>query len=495
MSDYRKVGLAIIDSVIVLDKLTRVPVTGLVQASFDFDLSKNGVGNQSLTGITLAEVDATNNPGEYAITCNASTSFAAATGIYTLDLALISDVSYNYSQSYWVTSDGTGAGTVGAASFTAVLGDGRVTSAGVALSGATVSIRQLTTVLWQTTSSATGVWGPVYLDNGSYTIDVQKSGYTLGTGTITVAANVATGPGADIDLTNVSSGTGLTASDLWSYARRMYLDSTGTKADTEIKQATNDALDMVSKCNVWPWYLSAGKITTVPFYNTGTVTVTKDSAIVTLAGGTFPTWAASGEFLINNQWYKILTRDSATQITLLVTYGKATQAGVAYVVYQDAYTMPSDCMKFGRLLYGTSWQYGGNPTSYQAFLDAKNIWTSGQQGASLWCTQKTYLRVWPYPSIATDINFSYYRKPAALVSANDEADWDPNHVDLLRRAIDYQLAIRGRCVAGDTQTTMGAFNAALAMDQPMDRTESDRPSMLSTVKGNRYPRSYNIPAS
>jgi hypothetical protein len=447
MADYHKVGTALTDSIIVLDKTTRAPVTGLVQADFDFDLSKDGTGNQALTGIVLTEVDATNNPGEYALSYDAATSFVAATGFYTLSAALTADDDYNYAVSYWITSDGTGSGTIGLASFTATVGDGRVTDGVAALDGASVRIRQAATILWETTTDASGLWGPVYLNTGSYTIDVQLSGYTLGTGTITVVGAVATGPGADIALTAVSSGTGLTASDFWSYLRRMYLDSPGTKADTEIKQAANDALDMVSKSATWPWYLTAGKITTRAFYNTGTITVTQDSPIVTLTGGTFPTWAADGEIRVNNQWYKVDTRDSATQVTLAVDYGKDTQVDVSYSIYQDAYEMPTDCMKFGRLLYGTSWQYGGNPTSYQQYLDAKNLWQSSQQGASLWCVQRQYLRVWPYPSIATDVNFSYYRKPAALTVGNQEADWDPNHVGLLRRAGDYQLAIRGRCTA------------------------------------------------
>lgn len=492
MSAYRKVDTAFVDSIIVLDKTTRAPVTGLVQADFTFYLSKDGTGGQSTAGITLAE---STTPGEYAITYSTS-SFVAATGFYTFDVVLTADDDYNYSQSYWVTSDGGGGGTVGAASFTATANDGRVTDGTNPLEDAEVRIRQGTTIIWMTESDALGLWGPVYLDNGSYTIDVQLAAYTIGTGTITVAANVATGPGADIALTAVSSGTGLTASDLWAYARRMFLDSPGAKADIEIKQSVNDALDMVSKSQTWPWYLTAGKLTTRQFYNTGTIDLTEGSATVNLSGGVYPSWAASGELLVNNQWYPVVTRNGNTQITLASAYGKATQTGVSYVVYQDAYEMPTDCMKFGRLLYGTSWQYGGNPTSYQQFLDAKNLWQSGQQGASLWCVQRNYLRIWPYPSIPTDVNFSYYRKPAALTVSNQEADWDPNHVDLLRRAIDYQLAVRGRCAAGDTATTMGAFSAALTLCQPMDRTESDRAPLLgSSGNGGRYPRAWNIPPS
>lgn len=494
MSVYRKVATAFTDSIIVLDKTTRAPVLNLVQADFDLNLSKDGVGGQPVAGLVLTEVDQINNPGEYAIAYDPVLSFVAATGYYTLDVVLIADDDYNYSQSYWVTSDGSGAGTVGAAAFTATAGDGRVTDGILPLEGVEIRIRQGSTILWMTETDAAGVWGPVYLDNGVYTIDAQLAGYSLGTGLITVALNIATGPGADIVLTAVSSGTGLTANDLWAYARRMFLDSPGPKADIEIKQAVNDALDMVSKSETWPWYLTAGKITTRPFYNTGAIDLTEGSPVVNLTGGVFPTWVVGGELLVNNQWYPVLLRNSPTQITLASSYGKATQLGVAYVVYQDAYEMPPNCMKFGRLLYGTSWQYGGNPTSYQQFLDAKNLWQSGQQGASLWCVQKNYLRIWPYPSLATDINFSFYRKPLALTVGNQEADWDPNHVGLLRRATDYQLAVRGRCAAGDTGTTMAAFSAELALCQPMDRTESDRAPLLGpSGGGQRYPRAWNIP--
>src|SRR4051812_6826478 len=82
---YVKVGTPPIDYIYYLSAVN-VPVTGKVNADFTKQVAKTGVGNQATTGITVAEVDATNNPGVYSITYNATTSFMAATGQYELIL-------------------------------------------------------------------------------------------------------------------------------------------------------------------------------------------------------------------------------------------------------------------------------------------------------------------------------------------------------------------------------------------------------------------------
>ena len=76
-------------------------------------------------------------------------------------------------------------------------------------------------------------------------------------------------------------------------------------------------------------------------YATGTVTVV--SGVVTLASGTWPSWAADGMFDVGGNDYSINTRDSDTQITLDDTSTNADSAALTtYKLRQDDYDLPDD---------------------------------------------------------------------------------------------------------------------------------------------------------
>lgn len=72
-------------------------------------------------------------------------------------------------------------------------------------------------------------------------------------------------------------------------------------------------------------------------YSTGTITVA--AGVVTLAGGTFPSWSASGVLRVDGTDYTVNTRDSGTQVTLDDT--SLTDASVsAWEIHQDDYDLP-----------------------------------------------------------------------------------------------------------------------------------------------------------
>jgi hypothetical protein len=76
--------------------------------------------------------------------------------------------------------------------------------------------------------------------------------------------------------------------------------------------------------------------------------------------------------------------------------------------------------------------------------------------------------------------FTYYARPARLVYDTDIADWDPVHLEALRRAIDYQLARQiGKVVSGDANTTLAAYKEAFSRDRAQDR----QPTNITAVGG------------
>lgn len=134
--------------------------------------------------------------------------------------------------------------------------------------------------------------------------------------------------------------------------------ATGTET-TWIDDLLRTGLRRFYGAHAWSFLRPLATLSTVAPYSTGTVTVV--SGVVTLASGTFPSWAASGVLLVDGATYEISTRDSGTQVTL-----EDTSVNVAaltpYEVAQFAYDLPDD---FGGMIGPLTYHPGLN-ASYLA---------------------------------------------------------------------------------------------------------------------------------
>jgi len=101
----------------------------------------------------------------------------------------------------------------------------------------------------------------------------------------------------------------------------------------------------------WSWLRPTTTLSLVAPYNTGTLTIV--AGVCTLADGTVPTWAASGEIVISGGVYSIATYDGIAQFTLDDTTVDA-DALTTYVMNRVAYDMPNDFNRIvGMLHYET----------------------------------------------------------------------------------------------------------------------------------------------
>jgi hypothetical protein len=89
----------------------------------------------------------------------------------------------------------------------------------------------------------------------------------------------------------------------------------------------------------WSFLKARTTLTTNAPYTTGTVTVV--DGVVTLAGGTWPSWAAQGEIAVSGGVYAVETRDTDTQITLEDT-SVDVAAGSTYELVREAYDLAAD---------------------------------------------------------------------------------------------------------------------------------------------------------
>jgi len=119
-----------------------------------------------------------------------------------------------------------------------------------------------------------------------------------------------------------------------------------------------DVLDLVKTVNqcqkslylrsVWRWAQKIARITTTAVYNTGTVRLTEESATVTGSGTTFTSGMVGRKFQRSQSTGRFVVSAyvSPTEITLDRQWPFDTETGVAYSIFEDTYSLPSD---LGRL--------------------------------------------------------------------------------------------------------------------------------------------------
>lgn len=171
----------------------------------------------------------------------------------------------------------------------------------------------------------------------------------------------------------------------------------------------------------WSYLWQRGRIATVAPYSTGTVTYTNSTRTLTLASGTWPTWASYGTVAISNVVYEVASRTSGTVLILSQSSnpGADLAAGTSYEIYRDTFPMPCDYQQGHDMIElsgGTvceqiapqSWlrpqgyQRGpGKPTQFTITSDPNYLGTMA-------------CRFFPRPDVAYNFDFMYHRRPRQL---------------------------------------------------------------------------------
>lgn len=243
--------------------------------------------------------------------------------------------------------------------------------------------------------------------------------------------------------------------DIEAYAQRISGLRVGSRVNAIIAESINSAIETIAKDVDATRYFDTGRLNIVGDYSTGTVAITNGSATVTLTGGTWPSWAASGEIMIDGQWYDVSTRDSNTALTLSANWHLPSVTGKSYVLYQDNYSVADNVMELGaEPFYGNEWLWGARPVGYEQLLRFKQYWTSGDENARYWAFHNRRIWLWPYP---TEDRVAYYvfRKLPTRVTfgAGGNLEVDDAHRTLLEAAVAVELRKRGCYSMGGSPET------------------------------------------
>lgn len=172
----------------------------------------------------------------------------------------------------------------------------------------------------------------------------------------------------------------------------------------------------------WSYYFKQGRIPVVAPQSSSTIAYDHEGGsharMVTLASGTWPSWAAFGVLKVGNVLYEVAERKSDTVITLSITSnpGNDLAAGTSYTLFRDTYPLPTDFIASDDQMAETNW-------SGLTFVHPRE-WLSGHRvGGSSSGTPSVFsimgdpnyygamaARFYPYPDQAQTIDFIYSRR-------------------------------------------------------------------------------------
>lgn len=208
---------------------------------------------------------------------------------------------------------------------------------------------------------------------------------------------------------------------------------TGAAQQRDYKIAVDEAYREVVYTHDWKYYLGTWTLYLQAPYSTGTITYTQSSRTLTLAGGTWPSWALYGHVKIGTTFYEVESVSSSTVLILAVNNnpGADVAALTTYTIYQSVYTLPAG---FTRLMRPTtptgSWANAYVSPDNWLRLEMRTASAGSPVAWTIMSDPKSFgsfaIFVWPYPSTAQTYTFIYKRRPKDLViSGYDtaESDW------------------------------------------------------------------------
>lgn len=213
--------------------------------------------------------------------------------------------------------------------------------------------------------------------------------------------------------------------------------STDTVSRTRIKSDINMIYDQVLAFKKWYWAKDYTSVRIEPYYSTGTVSATQDSATITFSTG--PAESKTNHYIQiggYNEVYKIAAHTAAaTTATLEVAYTGDTTSGAAMKIWNPIINLPTDCRevacvwndwldkpmqplgpeKLREFMASTKWTVQSRPR-YYSVLDYF-------EPASPEVEATRYRQLMVHPAIlnrATTIKIDYIKEVVSLDSDTDE---------------------------------------------------------------------------
>jgi hypothetical protein len=221
-----------------------------------------------------------------------------------------------------------------------------------------------------------------------------------------------------------------TYTDLIQHAVDFLGGNQAAAGQSQIRRAIQDAYRELTEMRRWNYLLRMYRIIVPDVYETGTIaydhTGGASERLITLSGGTFPTWAGSGAIEIANRVHKVTSRLSSSTLQLDGSYGlnpgEDISAGTSYKLFQNRFSLPTDFISLD-MPYGSD-RYKLGRFRYQHANDFMSLEQDGEGTGSPSAftimddpdnPSRMALHTWGAPADTLDLNFIYYRRPRQMV--------------------------------------------------------------------------------
>jgi len=211
-----------------------------------------------------------------------------------------------------------------------------------------------------------------------------------------------------------------TARDMQDTLLRYMGANSNAEAVLDIRYAIANALGEVWNAHDWPYYQGQKRIQIDAPYSTGTITFDLATRQVTLAGGTWPTWAVYGTFRVGIKNAKVANRISDTVLELETgtSFTADISSASTYILYRNEYPLDAEVRK---LAYVTIDSQSKIPLQYMPAIEFTPPQTTVSGTPRYFTIQKDRkvmsglsICFWPIPTIAKTVQFSYIRKPKVI---------------------------------------------------------------------------------
>lgn len=198
-------------------------------------------------------------------------------------------------------------------------------------------------------------------------------------------------------------------------------ESSNSKAVRLQKLAINTAYRNIGGVHPWSYLRRRAQVNTVAPYGTGTIAYTASTRVLVLTDGTWPAWAAGGTLVINSALYKVESRDSSTQLTLVSDRSPVDDiaSGTSYSIYKAEYLLPADFMRLEDLAeVGRAWDMQYIPPEEilnwaRTLYQPTRPWRYTVRGAQYGPRSRMAVEFIPPPSSAQTFDVVYEAKPRA----------------------------------------------------------------------------------
>ncbi len=258
--------------------------------------------------------------------------------------------------------------------------------------------------------------------------------------------------------------------------------------------------------HIWSFMRLILEVTLNAPYTTGTITMTA-GGVVTLSGGTWPSWAANGELSVSGSTYTVNTRNSSTQLTLDDTTVTAITSATTYSLEQTEYDLDDLFGGFLTDLYfkdenaDVAWPL--RRVEHGEILELRQGTVTTTRPDRYAIVQKTItgtsgtrmkLVLWPSPDAAYTLTAPYITAPWTLTSSLTYPMGGQPHSETLREAC---LAAAESEIQGQKGLHYANFQERLRASVAFDRRvgvpaylgyngNGRRGSLRRSLRGGRY---------